>query len=177
MCNSFKETACVARSALMASVTLASGALAGVIPTARIRPLSKSCSTCRLYPSTRTLRLLRPWRICPSSALIRRSLATPLIRLAFPASSTCTSCSLTRLRNFQRGLNQIGLFLWQGLPFHFLTDALGREHPDKDSFPSRAHSERCKAMRSWIWLAHIVESMRAVPSQREHGHGEVPLPG
>src|SRR5215472_14223262 len=48
-----------------------------------------------LYPSTRTLRLLRPWRICPSSTLIRRSFATPLIRLAFPFSLTSTSCTLT----------------------------------------------------------------------------------
>jgi len=77
----------------MAWVTLASATLAGVIPTARMRLVSKSCSTWRLYPSTRTLRLLRPCRICPSSTLIRRSFATPLTRLAFPCSLTWTSCS------------------------------------------------------------------------------------
>ena len=34
----------------MASVTLASGTLAGVMPTARMRPVSKSWNTWRLYP-------------------------------------------------------------------------------------------------------------------------------
>src|SRR6266478_591219 len=124
MCNSFKATFCRSRSSLIASVTLASGALAGVIPTARMRPLSRSWSTWRLYPSTRTLRLLRPWRICPSSTLMRRSLATPLIRLAFPFSSTCTSWALTRLRNRERGLRQLRLFLLQRVHpgFHGLQD-------------------------------------------------------
>src|SRR5437016_3591110 len=42
MCSSFKATCCRSRSALIASITLASGTLAGVIPTARIRPLSRT---------------------------------------------------------------------------------------------------------------------------------------
>src|SRR4249920_3768261 len=42
MCSSCKATACSARSALMATVTLASGTLAGVRPTARIRPVSST---------------------------------------------------------------------------------------------------------------------------------------
>ena len=47
----------------MSPVTLASGALAGVMPTAGTRPVSRSRSTCRLYPSNSTERDLRPCRI------------------------------------------------------------------------------------------------------------------
>ena len=55
----------------------ASGALAGVTPTATIRRESRSRSTWRLCPSTSRLRLFRPWRISASSTLIRRAAATP----------------------------------------------------------------------------------------------------
>src|SRR5260370_30636257 len=44
MCSSFKPTSCCSRSSLIALVTLASATLAGVIPTARIRPLSRTRS-------------------------------------------------------------------------------------------------------------------------------------
>jgi hypothetical protein len=40
MCSSFKDTSCRSRSSLIALVTLASGSLAGVIPTTRIRHVS-----------------------------------------------------------------------------------------------------------------------------------------
>jgi hypothetical protein len=77
MCSSDKVNPAASRPAAMASVTLASGALAGVMPTAGIRPVSRSRSTCRLQPSNSTERDLRPCRIWPSSTLIRRSSATP----------------------------------------------------------------------------------------------------
>src|SRR5579885_1265535 len=84
MGSSSRWASCALRSASRASVTLASGALAGVSPTACTRPVSRSYSTCRLYPSTRRLRLLRSWRIWASSRLMRRSLATRRRRVGSP---------------------------------------------------------------------------------------------
>ena len=77
MCSSARRCPAASRSAAMESVTLASGALAAVMPTAGIRPVSRSRSTCRLYPLNSTDLLLRPWRMSASSTLIRRSVATP----------------------------------------------------------------------------------------------------
>src|SRR6266567_1717336 len=42
MCSSFKTTCCRSKSALIVSVTLASGTLAGVTPTARMRLVSRT---------------------------------------------------------------------------------------------------------------------------------------
>ena len=53
------------------------GALARVMPTAGTSPVSRSRSTCRLYPPNSTERDLRPCRISASSMLIRRPMATP----------------------------------------------------------------------------------------------------
>src|SRR6266851_4253292 len=77
MCSSAKVIPPASRSVSMSPVTLASGAFAGVIPTAGTSPVSRSVSTCRLYPSNSTDRDLRPCRIWPSSTLMRRSLAHP----------------------------------------------------------------------------------------------------
>lgn len=95
MCNSTRVVSWAARSAAMSPVTVASAALAGMMPTAGTKPLSRSVSTWRLYPSTSVDSDLRPWRMCASSTLIRRSLATPRRRLAMPAGVTCTSWSRT----------------------------------------------------------------------------------
>src|SRR5579872_5238563 len=102
---------CCSRSAPISFVTLASATVAGVMHTARMKPVSKSWSTWRMSPSTRTLRLLRQCRVSTSSTLMRRSLATPLIRLAFPLSSMWTSCSFTGLGNLHERLSQDRFFL------------------------------------------------------------------
>ena len=92
MCSSARVSPAASRSAAMWPVTLASGALAGVIPTTGTRPVSRSRSTCRLYPSNSIERDLRPCRIWLSSTLIRRSLATPRRSAgAGPARSTSWS--------------------------------------------------------------------------------------
>jgi hypothetical protein len=71
MCQSRRVQCCAARSVSIASVTLASGALAGVTPTATLRRESRSRSPWRLSPSTSRLRLFRPWRLSASSTLRR----------------------------------------------------------------------------------------------------------
>src|SRR5215510_1652520 len=89
MCSSASCHPAASRSAVMSPVTLASGRLAAVIPTAGTSPVSRSRSTCRLYPSNSTERDLRPCRISASSTLIRRSRATPRRSAgAGPARST-----------------------------------------------------------------------------------------
>ena len=95
LCHARSVHCCAATSAAIASVTLASGALAGVTPTATIRRASRSRSTWRLSPSTSRLRLCRPWRISASSTLIRRSAATPWRRVGVPCGAVTMSCVRT----------------------------------------------------------------------------------
>ena len=92
-----------------------------------------------LVSSTRTLRLLQPWRICLSSRLPRRSLATPLIRLAFPFSSICNL--LERKAQQFRSLHKVN-------PLDDLLRVQSRERrPDTAAFracPAALRSEACQ---------------------------------
>src|SRR5260370_428343 len=69
---------------------------AAVIPTAQTSPRgSRSCSTWRVEPSTRTRRLLRPWRIWASSLLLRRARLTARRRVGTPCAGCGPSCVRT----------------------------------------------------------------------------------